>query len=142
MAESKQEYDLLYFNGMTKMLEVERNKVHLVHSYFYHFYMAYQRFFEKTGGSLNTIVRLLHHLHKLAHRTSPPLDELPQVPEMQIWKEAIEAVPQRIVHRPRLLFFFFFALTHIRDDRRGRGHEPRPRRTTTSCSTTSQSCSR
>lgn len=56
MAESRQEYDLIYFNGITKMMEVERNKIHLVHSYFHNFFTAYQKFYEKTGLSLKTIV--------------------------------------------------------------------------------------
>jgi hypothetical protein len=57
VAESKQEYDLIYFNGMTKMMEVERNKIHLIHSLFHQFYVSYQQFYETTGKSFDAIVR-------------------------------------------------------------------------------------
>jgi hypothetical protein len=57
VAESKQEYDLIFFNGMTKMMEVERNKIHLAHSYFYQFFVAYSKFYDSMGQSLDALVR-------------------------------------------------------------------------------------
>jgi hypothetical protein len=56
MNEAKHDHDLMYFNSMAKMMEVENTKVVNLHERFFIFYNTYAKFVQRANELFQHIV--------------------------------------------------------------------------------------